>query len=90
MKAVSFYENCSRIVLRAVEEFEAVGHEGSDTRFHCELLTTPGTRSNRKIPVYFFLSLFSTPHSRIHVYNPHILRIWNFRDQALGQIYPRS
>ena len=48
MKAVSFYENCTRIVLRAIDEFEVDGHEGADTRFHCELLAAPGTGLNRE------------------------------------------
>ena len=52
-KAISFYENCTRIVLRAIDEFEVDGHEGSDTRFHCEFLTAAGAALNREDPLSF-------------------------------------
>lgn len=47
-KAVSFYENCTRIVIRAIDEFEVDEHEGSDIRFYCKFLTIPGAGPDGK------------------------------------------
>lgn len=57
LKAVSFYENTSRFVIRAIEEFEVDGHGEPDTCFHCEFFPTPGAEITCEDPKALFFSL---------------------------------
>jgi hypothetical protein len=62
-KAVCFYENCSRFVIRSIEEFQVDGYEEPVTHFHCEFLTTPGAEITREGPRIDFSQCSLTVHT---------------------------
>jgi hypothetical protein len=63
LKAVCFYENCSRFIIRSIEEFQVDGHEEPVTHFHCEFFTTPGTEITREGPHINFSLWSLTVHT---------------------------
>jgi len=89
LKAVSFYENCSRFVVREIEEFEIDGHEEPDTRFLCEFFTAPGTELNPRftftILTYSESGTFGIEHRVKYTPDPnHVLgkKLGKFRNES--------